>query len=39
MANASIIIAVEWATIGLATAYKATALADGFITVGAMPQS
>lgn len=38
MTNASIIISVEWATIGLATTYEATALTDRFITVGAMSQ-
>jgi hypothetical protein len=38
MTDASITISMEWATIGLATTQKATALTDRFITVGAMSQ-
>jgi hypothetical protein len=36
MTDANIIIAMLWGAIGLATAHKATALADWFIAVGAM---
>jgi len=36
MTNASIIIAMLWGAIGLATTHKATALADWFMAVGAM---
>ena len=36
MTDASIIIAMLWGAIGFATAHKATALADRFVTVGAM---
>lgn len=37
MTNTSVIIPMLWATIGFATARKATTLANGFATVGAMP--
>jgi hypothetical protein len=38
MTNTSIMIPMLWATIGLATAHKATALTDWFATVGTMSQ-
>jgi hypothetical protein len=38
MTNASIIISMLWATIGFATAYQATALANWFATVGTISQ-